>query len=54
MRDRSQSTWKEANLQQLKLPDNIDQLIKDVEIKQKTANIEGVETFVQTADPPTG
>lgn len=48
------SYWMEADLTTVNLPKDIEERKKKVEIEQRTVNIKGVETFVQSASPPPG
>lgn len=52
--DSPASYWIQADLTTGNLPKDIEERKKKVEIEQRTLNIKGVETFVQSASPPPG
>jgi len=46
--------WKSVNLEKLELPADLKELTSSVKIQPMTVTIANIETFAQTADPPSG
>lgn len=50
----SDRSWKDVDLHSLKLPEDLEERIKQVVIHQSTVPLGGVPTFLQKASPPSG